>query len=547
MAGENNHFNALPKGYMLDSFRIIKVLGSGGFGIAYLAEDIHLEKVFVVKEYLPSDFSYREQSSNIVHPKDPSQKENYEWGLREFINEAKTIAKFEHPNIVQVTRYFEANNTAYIVMNYVKGCSLNELLKNGETATEEEMKAIVIPLLNGLKAVHSKNILHRDIKPSNIYISDQGNTPILIDFGAARYSLGSHSRSITTVITPGYSPYEQYQTRGNQGPWTDIYAMGAVMYRLLSGTMPQEAPSRVKNDPLIPATQLGRGKYSHQLLAAIDHALAFDEDDRPQSVEEWLSEIEGITTTAGASTAGASTAGASTAETSTAETSTAETSTAGASTAGASTAGISASGINQKNNNLPTFAWVIIVALVAGIAALAMKVFDQPDPYSNPSRDYSPPPSNTLTSEENTKSFVDKLKEKQKADEARRLEKEAEARRLEKEAEARRIAKEEDKDAAIRVVIKYYLYIALKDVDSLLGLWKDPYSEGAQKAKKILNAGGGTCKVLEGSRLKSYSEFFTKIYVRVDCDEGRRTKVYEVNFELEKVNSSWKIIRFYSD
>ena len=144
MIKENKHFNALSEGYILKNFKIINVLGSGGFGIAYLAEDIHLEKIFVIKEYLPNEFSYREPSTNTVHPKASSETENYKWGLKEFINEAKTLAKFEHPNIVQVVQYFEANNTAYIVMGYVQGKSLNELINNGETATEEEIRAIII-------------------------------------------------------------------------------------------------------------------------------------------------------------------------------------------------------------------------------------------------------------------------------------------------------------------------------------------------------------------------------------------------------------------
>ena len=290
--------NALPEDYMLDDFKIIKVLGAGGFGIAYLAKDTYLNQQCVIKEYMPKEFAYRDSYSGAIHSTSSSSAENYEWGLKEFLNEARTIAKFNHPNIVQVSRFFRENNTAYIVMPYFEGDSLDELLKlaPNERATEEELRNIVIPLLEGLQIVHAQHIFHRDIKPSNIYICDNGNTPILIDFGAARFSLGSHSRSITTIVTPGYSPHEQYHQHGKQGAWTDIYSMAAVMYHLIDGKMPIESPARVgDDDPLIPASTIGKGKYSSHLLKAIDHALEFNVNDRPQSVEEWLLEINGIT------------------------------------------------------------------------------------------------------------------------------------------------------------------------------------------------------------------------------------------------------------
>jgi serine/threonine protein kinase len=181
-------------------------------------------------------------------------------------------------------------------MPYFTGNSLSQLLKQNpdEKISEQKLRDIVIPLLNGLKVLHAQNIFHRDIKPSNIYICNQDTRPILIDFGAARFSLGSRSRSITTIVTPCYSPHEQYHQHGKQGAWTDIYSMGAVMYRLISGKKPIESPARVADDdPLIPATTIGKGRYSKHLLTAIDHALAFKEIDRPQSIEQWLLEIDG--------------------------------------------------------------------------------------------------------------------------------------------------------------------------------------------------------------------------------------------------------------
>ncbi|MCK5720884.1 MAG: serine/threonine protein kinase, partial [Thiomargarita sp.] len=290
MNKKKSYYNALPTGYRLEQYQIIKVLGAGGFGIAYLADDTRLNTQVVLKEYLPNDISVREQDTSRVLPKDSNSHEDYELGLKEYIKEARTIAKFDHPNIVQVKNYIEANNTAYIVMNYIDGSNLSELAQ-GETATEAEIRHILLPLLEGLKEVHNQNYLHRDIKLSNIFIQHKSRKPILIDFGAARFNLGIHSKSITSIVTPGYSPYEQYYSKGKQGAWTDIYALGAVLYRLISGHSPLESPARIMAkeengiDPLVPAVKLGKNKYSRSLLRAIDVALAVKPSQRPQTIQ----------------------------------------------------------------------------------------------------------------------------------------------------------------------------------------------------------------------------------------------------------------------
>jgi serine/threonine protein kinase len=272
---------------MLNEYQIKSVLGKpGGFGITYLATDTHLHQSVAIKEYLPSDFAIREGVST-VSVKSSSDEESFKWGLKCFIDEARILAKFNHHNIVKVLRFFEANGTAYMVMEYQKGKSLVEYLKQ-RRITEKELLTIVLPLLDGLEEVHKVGLSHRDIKPSNIYIRSRDNSPVLLDFGSARYTIGRKTRSITSIVTPGYAPLEQYDTEmKNQGAWTDIYALGAVMYYAINGEAPPAATSRVMKDPMIPAVKVGKGQYNNRLLKSIDWALELSEEDRPQTVALW--------------------------------------------------------------------------------------------------------------------------------------------------------------------------------------------------------------------------------------------------------------------
>jgi len=281
---EQAHRQALPKGYMLEEYQVGRVLGAGGFGLTYLGWDTRLDKPVAIKEYLPNDLAVREADHSVL-PKSGGDEENFRWGLDRFLDEARTLARFRHPNIIAVHRYFEAHNTAYIVMEYAEGETLAGMLKRG-VAGESRLLSILEALLDGLEEVHRGDFLHRDIKPGNILIRTDGS-PVLVDFGAARQAIGGRSRSITSVVTPGYAPIEQYSPRGNQGPWTDIYALGAVMYKAVTGAPPPDATERVRNDDMTPAVEAARGKYSAALLRAIDWALAVDEDKRPQDVPAW--------------------------------------------------------------------------------------------------------------------------------------------------------------------------------------------------------------------------------------------------------------------
>jgi serine/threonine protein kinase len=288
---EQQHRNALPQGFKLFEYEIQSVLGKpGGFGITYLATDTHLRQSVAIKEYLPSDFAIREGRST-VYVKSSSYDESFQWGLKCFIEEAQVLAKFNHHNIIRVSRFFELNGTAYMVMEYQKGQSLTAFLKQQRVLTEEELKTVVIPLLEGLEEIHHAGVLHRDIKPNNIYLRDD-NTPVLLDFGSARFAIGQKTRSVTSIVTPGYAPLEQYDNEiKDQGPWTDIYALGAVMYNAITGEAPPAATRRVMKDPMRPAVKIGAGRYSRSLLLAIDWALQLSEEDRPPTVEQWRNKM----------------------------------------------------------------------------------------------------------------------------------------------------------------------------------------------------------------------------------------------------------------
>ena len=286
--------NALPTGYNLHRYQIEGVLGAGGFGITYKAIHEALENEVAIKEYFPAEWAYRDHNGINVRPNAQGQipaRETeppcYEWGLQRFLDEAKILVQVNHPGVVRVRDYFTANGTAYIVMEYEEGESLSATLQRGGILPEPELRRILNDIMPALEAIHAQGYLHRDIKPSNLYIRASSNRVILIDFGAARQALGRRTRSVTSVVTPGYSPIEQYVTVGEDyGPWTDIYAIGAVLYRCITGTPPIEAPGRVLKDPVQPAIEVGAGLYSQGLLRLVDQAIAVRPEERFQTVAE---------------------------------------------------------------------------------------------------------------------------------------------------------------------------------------------------------------------------------------------------------------------
>jgi len=276
---------ALPVGYRLHEYRVDRVLGQGGFGITYLASDVNLNAKVAVKEYLPEQIA-RRGTDITVTPRNDGDEETYEKGLESYLVEARTLATFRHPHIVRVARFFEANNTAYMVLEYERGESLKSWWRKHAQTPEVELLGLFGPLLDGLSVVHEAGFLHRDIKPDNIYVRDADGSLVLLDFGAARRAADEQTDA-SNVVTPGYGPIEQYMM-AEQGPYTDLYAFAATLYWMVTGTKPPVAPDRmVFPDPMVPAVDAGKGRYSEAFLKAIDWALAPEAKDRPRDVAEW--------------------------------------------------------------------------------------------------------------------------------------------------------------------------------------------------------------------------------------------------------------------
>ncbi len=283
MAFDEKYPLALPTGTVLAGRYIIeKVLGQGGFGITYRAVDHKTNEKVAVKEFFPDTLAYREGTTVISYPGERS--DNYEYGKEGFLQEAQTLAEFIGcENIVRIHTYFEENGTAYFAMDYIEGVSFDEYLKErGGKISCEEAEQILLPIMDALYLVHSKGIVHRDVTPDNIYITNDGKVKLL-DFGAARYSLGDKSRSLDVILKHGFAPKEQYTRRGKQGPFTDIYSLGATFYFALTGRRPPDSVDRLEEDDLIPPSSLGVQITEYQEQAILQ-ALSVQPGDRFESM-----------------------------------------------------------------------------------------------------------------------------------------------------------------------------------------------------------------------------------------------------------------------
>jgi len=279
-----DHRLALTPGFMIDNFRLERVLGRGGFGITYAAVDQMLGRRVAIKELLPDTIATR-LDGRTVEAQSSSLQENWEWAKERFLEEARALAAFTHPAMVGIQRLIEANGTVYIVMDYIEGESLEQFFqRTGPLKSQSETMGWLSPILSGLEKIHAANLLHRDIKPENILLRSDGQ-PILIDFGSARSSVGA-TMTMTSIVTHGYSPIEQYQTKGRMGPWTDIYALGAVICRGITGEKPPVAADRIVEDHFNWLSHLNPDGFSLQFLNCIDWTLRVRSDERPRSIEE---------------------------------------------------------------------------------------------------------------------------------------------------------------------------------------------------------------------------------------------------------------------
>jgi len=281
----------LQPGKLLRQYKVLKVLGSGGFSVVYQAQDQTLNKLFAIKEYFPEQFAHRHGSAVRANG---SEGDNFNWGKARFLDEAKLLARFDHPNIVKVIQIFEANNTAYMVLEYLGGRSLKSWLSEiDDTPNQKELDSVVEAILSALEVIHRNELLHRDIAPDNIYIKDDG-APVLLDFGSAKEAVGQRTKTISAVVKDGYSPIEQYSTQGSgQGPWSDIYALSATLYYAVSGVRPEEATQRMLEDHYVPAKQAAKAEYRPAFLDAIDWGLKTAPKDRPQAIIEWRTALFG--------------------------------------------------------------------------------------------------------------------------------------------------------------------------------------------------------------------------------------------------------------
>ncbi|MBF0135778.1 MAG: protein kinase [Magnetococcales bacterium] len=289
----------LPEGHMFHEYEILKIMGQGGFGVTYLARDIHLDKKVAIKEFFPRQFSHRDGIS--VWPNTEASVTMFSEWKRRFLDEARILAMFQHPNIVRVLRFFEAHGTAYMVMEFEDGVSLKEWVKSQDgRVSEAALLRLLKPLLSGLDKMHKAQILHRDIKPDNIFIRSSDGMPVLLDFGAARQSVHGQIQNATAIYTPGFAPIEQYSnSHFDQGPWTDIHALASVLYWVITGKRPPDAMLRWQTvndnslDPLVPLLEWRDQGYQEAFLRAVEHGLSLHPRERPQSISQWQAELFG--------------------------------------------------------------------------------------------------------------------------------------------------------------------------------------------------------------------------------------------------------------
>ncbi len=289
------HALTLPAGTRLGEFEVTELIGEGGFGLVYLAWDHSLQRKVALKEYMPSSIASRVGESEI-RPRSARHQETFEAGLKSFINEARLLAQFDHPSLLKVYRFWEANGTAYMVMPFLEGATLRDTVRNlPEPPDEAWILALLAPLFDALTMLHSAQIYHRDIAPDNVLLMADTGRPLLLDFGAARRVIGDMTQALTAILKPGYAPVEQYaEVPGmKQGPWTDVYALAAVVHWMILGKTPSPSVGRMFDDAQVSVADKAAGRYSAQFLGAIDRALAVLPDKRTQTIDDFRRDLTG--------------------------------------------------------------------------------------------------------------------------------------------------------------------------------------------------------------------------------------------------------------
>ena len=285
--------HTLPDGTRVGEVEINGLIGEGGFGIVYLATDHSLQRQVAVKEYMPSSLAARTGEGFDVSVKSERHRETFQAGLKSFVNEARLLARFDHPSLVKVYRFWEANGTAYMMMPFYEGPTLKRALADlGHAPDEALLRSWLRPLLDALDVIHASSCYHRDIAPDNILLTATG--PLLLDFGAARRVIGDMTHALTVVLKPGYAPIEQYgeSAKMAQGAWTDLYALASVVHYAITGSAPMTSVERLMGDNLEPLSVKAAGRYSTGFLKAIDAALAVRPQERPQSVWQFRALLE---------------------------------------------------------------------------------------------------------------------------------------------------------------------------------------------------------------------------------------------------------------
>lgn len=298
--GEHNRTSSLPHhlkaGTVLNNrYYVGNSIGEGGFGITYVGYDIKLDIKVAIKEFFPNGWVNR--SENTLSPRVSKNPNNhgadfFDKGKKRFLDEARILAKFDNESgVVKVRDVFEENNTVYIIMEYLDGITLKEYLQQKGTLTPGETMTLLMPIMKSLKNVHNQGLLHRDISPDNIMLVD--DRVILLDFGAARQISAHENRSLSIVLKPGYAPQEQYTSKGQQGPWTDIYALSATMYKCITGQVPEEALERMQFDELKKPSELNI-PISEQLEASLMRGLGIYPKDRCQNMDDFIMSLRGV-------------------------------------------------------------------------------------------------------------------------------------------------------------------------------------------------------------------------------------------------------------